>query len=176
MTDATLTELLTEYDRARAWTDDLWTDLDDLEVHWRSDEESSAIAWHLGHQPTVAHFLLRNLTSAEPSPDREFDEVMDSATAESQRGDLPATDRIAGVRAVVADRVHHTITRIDEGRVGAPSQLRVIAHTLLVAIVNHEYQHSTWISEVRRDAHGRDLPPTPTSDHLTTIDGYPILA
>ncbi len=49
---------------------------------------------------------------------------------------------------------------------------REVAGTLLVAVVNHEYQHSKWISEVRSDAHGKELPPEPTSALLTEIDGY----
>ncbi len=60
--------LLREYDRARAYTDQLWKDLTPDEVTWRPDENSSAIGWHLGHQAHVAHFMIRNLTAAEPSP------------------------------------------------------------------------------------------------------------
>jgi hypothetical protein len=29
-----------------------------------------------------------------------------------------------------------------------------------------------WIGEVRSEAHGRDLPPVPTSPFLTVLDGY----
>ena len=43
------------------------------------------------------------------------------------------------------------------GDVGAPAQLDVIARTLLVAVVNHEYQHAQWIGEVRTRDLGRDL-------------------
>jgi DinB superfamily len=42
--------LLREYDRARAYTDELWKDLSPEEVTWRPHENSSAIGWHLGHQ------------------------------------------------------------------------------------------------------------------------------
>ena len=38
----TVGELLVEYDRARAYTDDLWRDLTPDEVVWRPDENSSA--------------------------------------------------------------------------------------------------------------------------------------
>jgi DinB superfamily len=44
--------LLREYDRARAYTDELWKDLSPDEVTWRPHENSSAIGWHLGHQAT----------------------------------------------------------------------------------------------------------------------------
>ena len=81
--------LLREYDRARAYTDDLWRDLTAEEVVWRPHENFSAIGWHLGHQAHVAHFMTRNLTAAEPSPDPALDAVMDSATPEPGRGGLP---------------------------------------------------------------------------------------
>lgn len=70
-----LQELLREYDRARAYTDELWKDLTPDEVTWRPHESSSAIGWHLGHQAHVAHFMIRNLTAAEPSPDPESDRL-----------------------------------------------------------------------------------------------------
>jgi hypothetical protein len=38
--------LLREYDRARAYTDELWRDLSPGEVTWRPHEN---IGWHLGH-------------------------------------------------------------------------------------------------------------------------------
>jgi hypothetical protein len=68
-------------------------------------------------------------------------------------------DRIVDYRNAVAERVHVRVSAIDDGAVGAPAQLRVVAKTLLVALVNHEYQHDKWIGEVRSEAHGRDLPP-----------------
>ena len=85
----TLPELLTEYERALGYTNDLWTDLSQEEVHWRPDDEASAIGWHLGHQPAVAHFMVRNLTAAEPPIDPILDRLMDSATVTPLRGDLP---------------------------------------------------------------------------------------
>ena len=167
-----LAELLVEYDRAREYTRDLWIDLSEDEVRWRPHERSSAIGWHLGHQPAVAHFMVRNLTAAEASLDAELDALMDAATGEPDRGELPGLSRIVEYRDAVADRVRFRVGAIDDGAVGAPGQLRVVARTLLVALVNHEYQHDKWIGEVREQAHGRDLPPEPTSPFLTVIDGY----
>ena len=89
MDSPTIEELLVEYDRALAYTDSLWHDLSEEELHWRPHEESSAIGWHLGHQAAVAHFMVRNLTAAEPSIDAELDALMDSATPEPDRGALP---------------------------------------------------------------------------------------
>ncbi len=169
---ATLSELLVEYDRALAYTAELWSDLSPDEVAWRPDAQSSAIGWHLGHQPAVAHFMVRNLTAAEPSLDPELDALMDSATAESDRGELPTIDRLVAYRDGVAERVRFRIGAIDRGEVGAPSQLRLIAANLLVAVINHEYQHDQWVGEVRSEAHGRELPPPPRSERLTTVDGY----
>ena len=175
MTSPTLSSLLVEYDRALAYTGDLVADLTEAETHWRPDRESSAIGWHLGHQAAVAHYLVRNLTAAEPRLDDDFERLADSATPEPDRGELPALDRIQTFRAEVAERVRSGVAAIDDGRVGAPAQLRVIAGTLMVALINHEYQHDKWIGEVRVEAHGRDLPPAPTSELLTTLDGYLIL-
>ncbi len=168
----TLTELVTEYDRATNYTRELWHDLTPAEVMWRESDEASAIGWHLGHQAAVAHYMVRNLTAAEPSPDPELDDLMDSATAERDRGDLPDLARIGDYRDAVAERVRFRIGNIDSGNVGAPAQLRIIAKTLMTAVVNHEYQHSKWIGEVRADVHNKDLPPIPVSDALTEIDGY----
>lgn len=172
MTLPSLPDLLDEYDRAVGYTADLTVDLSAEEIAWRPDAESSAIGWHLGHQAAVAHYLVRNLTAAEPEIDPELDRLMDSATPERRRGDLPALQRIVEYRAAVADRVRYRLGAIDAGDVGAPAQLRVIATTLLVAVINHEYQHAKWIGEVRVDAHGKALPAKPTSDHLSVIDGY----
>jgi hypothetical protein len=171
----TIEQLLTEYDRALAYTDALWSDLTVDQVHWRADDRSSAIGWHLGHQPAVAHFMVRNLTAAEPSPDPELDQLMDSATPPEMRGDLPDLERLASYREAVAERVRVRIGDIANGRVGAPEQLAVIASTLLVALINHEYQHSKWIGEVRSDVHRRPLPALPTSPRLTVIDGYNVV-
>ncbi|MCL6667913.1 MULTISPECIES: DinB family protein [Streptomyces] len=167
--------LLREYDRARAYTDDLWKDLTPDEVTWRPHENSSAIGWHLGHQAHVAHFMIRNLTAAEPSPDPELDALMDSANPEKFRGTLPTVERLTRFRETVAERVHARIGDIAAGRVGAPTQLTIVATHLITALINHEYQHDQWISEVRADNLGHALPPDPDSEHLRRIDGYLVL-
>ena len=167
--------LLREYDRARAYTDDLWRDLTAEEVVWRPHENFSAIGWHLGHQAHVAHFMIRNLTAAEPSPDPELDALMDSARPEKFRGVLPTVARLADFRAVVADRVHARIGDIAAGRVGAPGQLAIVATHLMAALVNHEYQHDQWIGEVRAENLGHALPPDPASHMLSRVDGYLVL-
>jgi hypothetical protein len=119
--------------------------------------------------------MLRNLTAAEPRIDADIDALMDSATPEIQRGVLPSIDRIREYRSVVAERIRYRIGQIDEGATGAPHQLRVIAATLLVAIVNHEYQHSAWIAELRTDTFGLEAPVRPTSPRLEIIDEYVVL-
>jgi DinB superfamily len=168
-------ELLTEYDRARDYTESLWRDLKADEVRWRPHPKSSAIGWHLGHQAAVAHYMIRNLTAAEPSPDPALDPLMDSATDEQTRDALPDIDRLTTYRNAVADRVHYRMNAILDGRVGAPRQLAVIARTVLVAVINHEYQHDQWISEVRGEDLGHDLPPRPESARLLELDGYLLL-
>ncbi|WP_405637995.1 DinB family protein [Streptomyces sp. NBC_00056] len=164
--------LLREYDRARAYTDDLWKDLTPDEVTWRPHENSSAIGWHLGHQAHVAHFMVRNLTAAEPSPDPELDGLMDSANPEKFRGALPTVERLKAFRDTVAERVHARMRDIASGNVTAPQQLTVVGAHLLTALINHEYQHDQWISEVRADNLGHPLPPDPKADHLRRVDGY----
>lgn len=175
MTAPSIDELLAEYDRALAHTDSLWHDLTPDEVRWRPNADFSPIGWHLGHQAAVAHFMVRNLTAAEASPDPDLDPIMDSAHPEARRDEIPDVDRIARYRIAVAERVRFRIGNIRAGHVGAPAQLAVVARTLVTALVNHEYQHSQWIGEVRRDHLGHDLPTTPSSPWLTTIDGYTVL-
>lgn len=172
----TLTDLLNEYSRALAHTAELHSDLTIAQITWRAGKEASAIGWHLGHQPAVAHFMIRNLTAAEPRLDPELEAMMDSATPERERGALPNLDRLMDYRETVADRIRFRIRQIDAGNVAAPTQLRFIAHTLLIAVINHEYQHDQWIGEVRSQTHGLDLPPPPTSPWLTTLDGYTVVA
>ena len=170
-----LDQLLDEYDRALAYTDSLWQDLPEEEIRWRPARESSPIGWHLGHQAAVAHFMIRNLTAAEPSLDPGLEAFMDSANPEADRGDLPAAGRIAEYRSAVADRVHVRIGDIAGRRVGAPDQLRVVGQHLLVALINHEYQHDQWIGEVRRDNLRRELPSRPVSERLVELDGYTVI-
>ncbi|MGW0231423.1 DinB family protein [Actinopolymorpha singaporensis] len=164
--------LLREYDRARAFTDELWRDLTPEEVTWRPHENFSPIGWHLGHQAHVAHFMVRNLTAAEPSPDPELDPIMDSANPEAGRGALPDLRRLATFRENAARTVHKRIGDIRDGDVGAPAQLAMVAKVVMAAVVNHEYQHSKWISEVRARDLGHALPDLPTSDLLLELDGY----
>ncbi len=116
--------------------------------------------------------MVRNLTAAEPSPDAGLEPLMDSATPERQRGDLPDLRRLHEFRTTVAERVRARTSAIAAGEVGAPAQLGLVAVTLLTAVINHEYQHDTWIAEVRGRDLGRDLPPLPVADCLTTLDGY----
>ncbi len=171
MTALSLRHLLDEYDRARAWTDQLTADLDDPAFFWRPSPTSSAIAWHLGHQAAVNHFLIRNLMSAEPSPDPELDAVFDSATPEIDRGDLPARGRLLAYRAAVGERTRAMTERIDQGAVGAPNQMPMIAAGVLVAAINHEYQHNAWVVEMRQ-LQGLAPGPVPGSGSITMIDGY----
>ncbi len=175
MTPLDLGALLAEYDRALDYTSALTADLSDDEIAWRPHAESSAIGWHLGHQAAVAHYLVRNLTAAEPELDPELDRLFDSAMPEADRGGVPSAARIAEYRTAVADRVRFRLGAIDGGDVGAPAQLRLIGATLLVAVINHEYQHDKWIGEVRVEAHGKGLPPDPVSDKLSIVDGYSVV-
>jgi len=172
MTSPELPDLLGEYTTALAYTDALYVDLSQDEVHWRPVPESSAIGWHLGHQAAVAHYMMRNLTAAEPPIDPALDALMDSATVETQRGELPDLGVISNYRKTVGKSVRHTVDRIERGDVGAPAQLRRIAEAMMTAIINHEYQHSKWIGETRSEQFGHDMPDTPTSDFLTLVDGY----
>ncbi|MBT1095460.1 DinB family protein [Streptomyces sp. Tu102] len=167
--------LLREYDRARAYTDALWKDLSPDEITWRPHEDSSAIGWHLGHQAHVAHFMVRNLTAAEPSPDPELDGLMDSANPEKFRGALPTVERLGAFRDTVAERVHARMNDIAGGRVAAPDQLTVVARHLLVALINHEYQHDQWIGEVRANDLGHALPSDPDTAQVSRLDGYLVL-
>lgn len=172
---ASIDDLLTTYDQALAYTDELWGDLTVDEVHWRADENSSAIGWHLGHQPAVAHFMVRNLTAAEPSFDVALDTLMDSATPPSSRGDLPDLEQLRWYRDSIAERVRVRVGDIRDGNVGAPEQLVVVAQVLLVSVINHEFQHSKWVGEVRHEVHGKALPTAPASPLLSTIDGYQVV-
>jgi hypothetical protein len=168
-------QLLAEFDRATAYTDSLWADLTVDEVHWRPHENSSAIGWHLGHQAAVSHYLVRNLTAAEPPLDAELDRLMDSATPEPERGDLPDLDRLRAYRDRAAERLRVRMGNVASGAVGAPQQLAHVAVGLIIAVTNHEYQHSQWIAEVRSRDLGHPLPDRPTSDLLSEIDGYLII-
>ncbi|GGV86657.1 hypothetical protein GCM10015535_35210 [Streptomyces gelaticus] len=56
-----------------------------------------------------------------------------------------------------------------------PTQLTIVANHLLVALINHGYQHDQWISEVRAGNLGHALPPDPEPDWLCRIDGYLVI-
>ncbi len=173
--DTSLNDLIAEADRARAYSVALVDGLTEAQVQWRPDENSSAMAWHLGHQGAVTHYLVRNLTAAEPSMAPDFDAVFDSATEEPQRGDLPPLDEILDYRSRIAESATATLRRIEAGDVGAPDQLAVIANGLLRAVINHEYQHAKWVGEVR--ATMTDEPaPEPASSRLINIEGYWLVA
>ena len=166
-----LANLLEEYDAARAWTSALVADLDDRQLTWRESEQASAIGWHLGHQAAVNHFMVRNLTAAEPSFSADFDTLFDSATPEADRGSLPGRDQIHDYRDRIAASTRAVIGRIAAGRVGAPQQLAMVAQGLLRAVINHEYQHDAWVLEVRRTLTDRVAPP-PASNRVVEVEGY----
>lgn len=166
-----LSDLLAEYDVATDYSLGLVDGLDPTDVAWRPDENSSSMAWHLGHQGVVGHFMMRNLTAAEVSFSADFDAVFDSATPEPGRGSLPPLDEIVEYRRSISGSIHRVIDMIDRGEVGAPDQLRIIATGLLTAVVNHEYQHAKWVGEVRDTM--TDLPaPAPVSTRLVDVEGY----
>lgn len=166
-----LQDLLSEYDAARAYSLALVDGLDGEQMVWRPNENSSAIGWHLGHQAAVNHYMVRNLTAAEVSFNADLDAVFDSATPEPGRGELPGLAEIIAYRRAIAESTHSVIDRIVAGDVGAPEQLSQIADGLLRAIVNHEYQHATWVREVR-DSMLDTAAPVPDSSSLVDIEGY----
>jgi hypothetical protein len=171
----TLEELVEEYRSARRHCTAMVEALDGDQIAWRPQEDSSAIGWHLGHQAAVAHYMMRNLTAAEPPIDAALDRLFDSATAERERGDLPGLDRLLEYRDEAAARVVATVERIMAADVGAPRQLSIVAAVMLRAIVNHEYQHGQWIREVRDTL--TDVPcPEPRSQRLVVVDGYHVLS
>ncbi len=166
-----LTDLLDEASAARAYSLALVDGLTEDQVQWRPNDNSSAIAWPLGHQAAVTHYMVRNLTAAAPRVDDAFDAVFDSATEEPHRGDLPPLAEIVEYRNTIADQATATLQRIIGGEVGAPQQLALIADGLLRAVINHEYQHATWVAEVRATMID-DPAPTPASSRLVDVEGY----
>ncbi len=171
MTALALSDLLTEYAVAQSYSLALVDGLAEDQVAWRPNENSSAMAWHLGHQGAVNHYMVRNLTAAEVSFDPELDAVFDSATPEPGRGSLPSLETILDYRESIAASTRSVIARIAAGDVGAPTQLSAIADGLLRAVINHEYQHAKWIGEVR-DTMVDSPAPTPGSDRLVSVEGY----
>lgn len=171
---AGLRGLLTEYGLARTYSLDLIEALDDDQVVWRPNDESSAILWHIGHQAAVNHYMVRNLTAAEPTFSRDFDTLFDSATPEPDRGRLPPVEDVLDYRQKVGVSTASIVGRIVNREVGSPEQLALIASGLLQATINHEYQHAAWVLEVRDTMTDVDAP-LPLSDRVTTIDGYRVL-
>jgi hypothetical protein len=92
-----LERLMGEYRRAQAFSIALIDGLDEEQIAWRPHPDSSAIGWHLGHQAAVNHYLVRNLTAAEPTFDADLDRLFDSATPEPGRGELPQLERILAI-------------------------------------------------------------------------------
>ncbi len=175
MTTLSLTQLLDEYAAAQTYSINLITGLEPDQVAWRPNENSSAIGWHLGHQAAVNHYMVRNLTAAEVTFNADFDRVFDSATPEPGRGDLPPVDEIIDYRAVIASSTKRIISMIEQGDVGAPEQLRLIADGMLRAIINHEYQHAKWIGEVRSTMIDQPAE-TPKTERLVEVNGYYMVA
>lgn len=171
MSTLDLPALVIEYDIAQAYSLGLVDGLAAEQISWRPDQNSSAMGWHLGHQGAVNHFMVRNLTAAEPSVNVDFDAVFDSATPEPARGALPNADAIIEYRKAIASSTHKTVNRIADGDVGAPQQLRLVAAAMMVTIINHEYQHAQWIGEVRSTF--TDAPaPKPETSNVVEVDGY----
>ena len=166
-----LVTLRDEYDLARLYTQSLYEDLPEADLRWRPKPKSSAIAWHLGHQAAVNHFLLRNLFDAEPSINPCFDVLFDAANPEEARGDLPPLDNIVTYRESVAARTHARLEELLSGQRATPSQASRTLWTLLVNLINHEYQHDCWIGEMR-EMRGYPVPVSVPSQRARLVDGY----
>ncbi|WP_372470341.1 DinB family protein [Nonomuraea aurantiaca] len=96
-------------------------------------------------------------------------------TAPADPAAAPTVERLTAFRDTVAERVHARMNDIAGGRVTAPGQLTVVARHLLVALINHEYQHDQWIGEVRAHDLGHALPPDPGTGQVSRLDGYLVL-
>ena len=166
-----LVALRGEYDLARRHTRSLYEDLPEPDVQWRPKPKSSAIAWHLGHQAAVNHFLLRNLFDAEPSIEPSFDALFDAANPEENRGDLPPLADIVAYREAIAARTHARLDELMNGQRAAPSQAAHTLRTLLINLINHEYQHDCWIGEMRQ-IRGYPVPDAVPSQRAWLVDGY----
>jgi hypothetical protein len=81
---------------------------------------------------------------------------------------------ILDYRDTIAARTRAIVERIATGGVSAPAQLTVVATTLLVGVINHEYQHDCWIGEMRAML-GCSASPDAMSTRVTTIEGYLVL-
>ena len=138
----------------------------------REQQRNRLAPWHQG---AVNHYMVRNLTAAEVTFDAAFDAVFDSATPEPARGDLPSLDDTIAYREAIGASTYAVVTRIAGGDVGAPAQLRRVAHRLMCGVIDHEYQHAKWIEEVR-GSFVDTPPPTPASQRLVEVDGYWMIA
>ncbi len=170
-----LATLRKEYDLALRYTRSLYEDLSEPDVQWRPTQKSSAIAWHLGHQAAVNHFLLRNLFDAEASIEPRFDALFDAANPEENRGDLPSLDDIVAYRQAVAARTHARVEELLDGRRAAPMQGTQALQTILINLINHEYQHDCWIGEMRQ-TRGYSIPGAIPSQRARLVDGYWMLS
>jgi len=166
-----LETLREEYDLALQYTRGLYEDLSEADVQWRPIEKSSAIAWHLGHQAAVNHFLLRNLFDAEPSIEPRYDALFDAANPEENRGTLPSLADIVAYRGTVATRTHVRIEELLDAARAAQAQRRQAMQSILINLVNHEYQHDCWIGEMRQ-ARGHSVPATIPSRRARKVDGF----
>ena len=164
-----------EYDLALQYTRSLYEDLPEADIQWRPMPKSSAIAWHLGHQAAVNHFLLRNLFDAEPSIEPRFDALFDAANPEENRGDLPALADIATYRKAVAARTQARADELLAPRRAAAAQRTHALQTILINLINHEYQHDCWIGEMRH-TRGYSTPGTIPSQRVRLVDGYWMLS
>jgi DinB superfamily len=169
--DMELALLRDEYELARRYTQSLYADLREAEVQWRPTPKSSGIAWHLGHQAAVNHFLMRNLLAAEPSLNPQFDALFDAANPEENRGVLPSLAEILAYREAVASRTHTHVDALVRGGRPAAQQLACVIRPLLVSLINHEYQHDCWVREVRAML-GHHQADTVLSSRVRQVDGY----
>ena len=120
-----LVTLRDEYDLARQYTQSLYEDLPESDVQWRPKPKSSAIAWHLGHQAVVNHFLLRNLFDAEPSIEPRFDALFDAAQSRRKPRRPAAMAGIVAYRAAVAARTHARLTNCKAANAPPLRRLRI---------------------------------------------------
>ncbi len=114
---------------------------DVLRMEYRTSgytEVEEALEWHRG-EGSAGRAWDRGQTVIAPTDDAPLPTI-----------DEGSFDRIREYRSVVAERVHYRVGHIDDSALGVPSQLRVIASTLLIALINHEYQHSKWIGELHK--------------------------
>ena len=171
----TLSELLTEYDRALRFTAMLTDGLDDDQVAWRPHEQFSPIGWHLAHQAAVAHFMLRNLTAAAPRLDPELEALADSATPETERAPLPPASGSrscaplwlrrctpASTASTAATSVLPPSSGWSRPRWSRPSSTTSTS----TARGSPRCAHATWASNHR---------PRPQPRCSRAIDGYPVL-